>query len=162
MMSSIENQQTRESLNPIATSKVRGGPIRSRYGKAWRRIRQAAAAVELAVCLPVIVVLVFGALEGANILFCKQAMVEAAYESCKHASRADGTTAHANTLATDILKARRVNKSTITFTPASAESAKPGQEVSVNIKVSANERTYTRLGLFNNRTIEVNATMLKD
>ncbi len=158
-MSSIEYQQTRDALNPIAASKVGIRPMSSRYRKA---LRQAAAAVELAVCLPVIVVLVFGALEGANILFCKQAMVEAAYESCKHASRADGTSAHANTLATDILKARRVNRSTITFTPANVELANPGQEVSVNIKVSANERTYTRLGLFNNRTIEVNATMLKD
>ncbi|MFO0941664.1 MAG: TadE/TadG family type IV pilus assembly protein [Pirellulales bacterium] len=127
-----------------------------------QELRRAAAAVELAVCLPVIVVLVFGALEGANILFCRQALVEAAYEASKHASRADGTSAHATTLAQDILKARRVNNATITLTPANVSLAKPGQEVSVNIKVSAKERTYTGLGLFDNRTIAVTATMQKD
>lgn len=159
----VRSDLTQQSARGNNSAKLRQSPDSLTNGHDWsRRLRRAAAAVELAVCLPVIIILVFGAIEGANILFCRQALVEAAYEASKHASRADGTTAHANTLATDILKARRVNNATITITPANVALAKPGQEVSVNIKVSAKERTYTNLGLFDKRTIEVTATMQKD
>lgn len=137
-------------------------PPRKKHARLRYHARRAAAAVELAVCLPVIVVLVFGALEGANIMFCRQAMVEAAYEACKHASRPDGTSTQANTLATDILRARRINAANITLTPANVATVAPGQEVAVRITVSSNTRTYTGLGLFNGRTIDVSAKMQKE
>ena len=127
-----------------------------------RQRRTAAAAVELAVCLPVIVILVFGALEGANVMFCRQAMVEAAYEACKHASRRDGSSARANTLAQDILRARRVNTANITMSPANVTSARPGSDVNVRITVNSNQRTFTGLGLFSGRLIDVSATMQKE
>lgn len=126
------------------------------------RHRTGAAAVELAVCLPVIVVLVFGALEGANVMFCRQAMVQAAYESCKHASRPDGTTSQADTLAREVLRARRINSANIAITPGNVATAAPGQEVRVQITVSTNQRTFTGLGLFSGRTIDVSATMQKE
>ncbi len=136
--------------------------LRKEHAGLKCQARRAAAAVELAVCLPVIIVLIFGALEGANIMFCRQAMVEAAYEACKHASRPDGTSAQASTLATDILRARRINAATVTLTPTNVATATPGQEVAVRITVSSNTRTYTGLGLFNGRTIDVSAKMQKE
>ncbi len=135
---------------------------RKKHASLKCQARRAAAAVELAVCLPVIVVLVFGALEGANIMFCRQAMVEAAYEACKHASRPDGTSTRANTLATDVLRARRINSANITLTPANVATATPGQEVAVRITVNSNARTFTGLGLFSGRTIDVSAKMQKE
>jgi Flp pilus assembly protein TadG len=125
-------------------------------------LRRAAAAVELAVCLPIIVILVFGALEGANIMFCRQAMVQAAYEACKHASRVDGTSAGAKRLAQDVLTARRVKSANITLSPADVSTTQVGQDVTVRITVNSSSRTFTGLGLFSGRLIDVSATMQKE
>jgi Flp pilus assembly protein TadG len=46
-----------------------------------RNRRSGAAVVELAVCMPLIVLLTFASLEGANMLFMRQAAVQAAYEA---------------------------------------------------------------------------------
>jgi Flp pilus assembly protein TadG len=142
--------------NPFVSAR----PARPAAFKVWHK--RAAAVVELAVCLPVIVILVLGALEGANILFCRQAMVEAAYEACKHASRTDGTNALATTLADDVLRARRINVATINISPGNVSAVKAGGEVSVNIVVDSDTRTYTSLGLFSSRPISVTATMQKE
>lgn len=95
-------------------------------------------------------------------MFCRQAMVEAAYESCKHASRPDGTTAQTNALAQDVLSSRRVKSANVIITPANVATAVPGQDVTVRIRVNSNQRTFTGLGLFGNRTIDVFATMQKE
>ena len=53
--------------------------------------RRGAATVELAVCLPVIFLLSMGAMEGASLIFLRQAMVQSAYEAVKEAVRTDGS-----------------------------------------------------------------------
>ena len=124
--------------------------------------RRAAAVVELAVCLPVIVLLVFASLEGANKLFVRQAAVQAAYEAAKEASRFNGTNASARQLATEILQARRINNPRITFTPANVANAAAGTDISVTIRVAGSERSVTGIGSFSGRNIQVQATMLKE
>lgn len=48
-----------------------------------KRKRRGAAVVEFAVCLPVIIIIVFGAIEAASLLFLKQALIQSAYERRK-------------------------------------------------------------------------------
>jgi len=43
--------------------------------------RRGTSTVELAVCLPVIFLLSMGAMEGASLIFLRQAMVQSAYET---------------------------------------------------------------------------------
>lgn len=142
--------------------KSRSIPSSKKSRSSKPKDRRGAAAVEMAVCLPVIVLLVFGSLEGANIMFCRQAMVQAAYEACKHASKPDGTNVRANTLATDVLAVRRINTANITITPANVAAARPGRDITVRITVNSNERTFTGLNLFSGRVIDVSATMQKE
>ena len=54
--------------------------ISSKQCKRHRRTRRAVAAVEFAVCLPVIIMLVFGAIEASSFIFLKQSLNVAAYE----------------------------------------------------------------------------------
>ena len=44
------------------------------------------ATVELAVCLPVLVLIIFGSLQASSMYFLRQAMVQSAYEGVKEAA----------------------------------------------------------------------------
>jgi Flp pilus assembly protein TadG len=124
--------------------------------------RKAAATVELAVCLPVIVLVVFASLEGANMLFVRQATVQAAYEAAKFGSRRDGTRAQAERLASDVLSARRINSPNITFVTGDPATTRSGSDVTVRVRVNSDERLITRFRIFSGRQIEAIATMQKE
>jgi Flp pilus assembly protein TadG len=118
--------------------------------------------VELAVCLPVIVLVVFAALEGANMLFVRQAVVQAGYEAAKHASKREGTRAEAENLALQVLAARRINRPQITFVSGNPDTTRTGSDVIVDVSVNSNDRLFTGLGIFSNRRIEARTTMKKE
>lgn len=53
--------------------------------------RRGLAAIEFAICLPVLALLVFGSLEATAFIFLKQSLHVAAYEGVRNGSRADAT-----------------------------------------------------------------------
>ena len=55
--------------------------------KQHRGERRGVAAVEFAVCLPVIILLVFGAIEASSFIFLKQSLNVAAYEGIRESIR---------------------------------------------------------------------------
>jgi len=58
-----------------------------RGGKSAVRGRRGIAAVELALCLPVLVVLALGAIEVCNVMYVRARMFSAAYEAARYATR---------------------------------------------------------------------------
>lgn len=124
--------------------------------------RRAAAVVELAVCMPLIVLLAFGALEGANMLFTRQAVVQAAYETAKATVKSNGSSALGTRLGQQVLDARRIDQRRIRFTPSNPDQATSGTPITVTIQVPSNSRSLNRINLFRNLTIEASATMLKE
>ena len=124
--------------------------------------RRAVAMVELAVCMPVIVLVVFASLEGANMLFVRQATVQAAYEATKFASRRDGTRVQAERLATEVLAARRINNPSVTFVTGDPQTTASGSDVTVRVSVNSDERLITGFRIFSGRQIEAVATMQKE
>ena len=124
--------------------------------------RRGTACVELAVCLPVIVLLVFASLEGANMLFLRQAVVQSAYETAKSIAKTNGVQATAETLGRQVLSSRGVVSPTIRFNPANVQSLSPGSRFSVTVSVPGDSRSVTGIGPFNGLTIQAQATMLKE
>ncbi len=124
--------------------------------------RRGTAVVELAVCLPVIVLLVFASLEGANMLFLRQAVVQSAYETAKSVAKTNGVQATAQTLGEQVLSSRGVPSPTVTFTPANVQTLLPGTPFTVTVAVPSSARSITGIGPFNGLTIRAQATMLKE
>ncbi len=117
---------------------------------------------ELAVCLPVIILLVFASLEGANMLFVRQAVVQAAYEMVKAAVKTDGNLASATALGTEVLTARGLTAQSITIDPPAVNGLAAGTPVRVTIQVNGNSKTILGYGPFRDLTIEAQATMFKE
>ena len=83
-----------------------------------RNKRLGAAIVELAICLPVIVLLTFGTIELASGLFLKQTLTSAAHEGALAGMRLDATEASVRDRVELILAVREVEDCVITITPS--------------------------------------------
>lgn len=127
-----------------------------------RSRRRGAATVELAVCLPVIFLLSMGAMEGASLIFLRQAMVQSAYETVKEAVRTDGSQAQGLVLGEQVLSFRGVTDQSITFNPSNVEQLDPGTPVTVTVSAPGDSNSVFPFGPFQNREISVQATMLKE
>lgn len=124
--------------------------------------RRAVAAVEFAVCLPVIILLVFGAIEASSFIFLKQSLNVAAYEGIRESIRISSNTSNGVDRATNILSARSVKDFEISFPSGEVADARRGDEVV--IEVSAPTATNSPLaGQFvTNRVLTARVVMVKE
>jgi len=134
----------------------------TRRDRSRRGVRRGVATVELAVCLPVLLTLVVGAIEGSNFIFLKQAVTVAAYESAHVVTRSGGTTAEAQLRAEQILAARSIDSATITFSPANPEAAARGELVTVSVSAPAAANSIGLDWFFEDQTVLTSVKMLKD
>lgn len=123
--------------------------------------RRGTAVVELAVCLPVMTLLTFAALEGANMLFLKQATVQSAYEAAKAAAKRSGSQAQGQQLARDVLTSRNITPQRIAFS-ANVDALDPGTEFTVTVSVAGDQKRIVNIGPFGGLTIQSQATMVKE
>lgn len=80
--------------------------------------RRGIAATELALCLPVLVLLVCGSIQACDLLYLKHALVSAAYEGSLELAKPSSTNASVNLRITQLLDARGVNGATIAISPS--------------------------------------------
>lgn len=123
--------------------------------------RNGAAVVELAICLPVIVLLVFGALEGANMLFLRQAVIQSAYETAKAAAKSTGSQADGQRLGQQVLRSRNINPNSIAFS-SNPDNLASGTPFTVTVSVAGDQKSIVDIGPFNGLTISAQATMVKE
>jgi Flp pilus assembly protein TadG len=101
--------------------------------------RGGVAAVELALCLPVLLITALGMIETCNTLFVQARMQSAAYEAVRYATRPTtatqtaATNAQVITYAGTLLTQLGVSGATVTVTPASISTATTQTVVTVSI-----------------------------
>ena len=99
-----------------------------------RRVdRRGLAAVEFAVCLPVIVLLVFGTIEASSYIFLKQSLAVASYEGVRAATRLGGDNDRARRAAQNILDSRGVVGYRIEFPGGESSLADRGEEIVIEV-----------------------------
>jgi Flp pilus assembly protein TadG len=130
--------------------------------RASQQRRRGVATVELAVCLPVILLLVVGAIEGSNFIFLKQAVTAAAYESAQTVSRGGGTKVKAENRAVQVLSARSIDQPTVTFSPANPDAVARGQSVTVTISAPVSANSIGLDWFFDNQTVTASVCMLRN
>ncbi|TWT80988.1 TadE-like protein [Planctomycetes bacterium CA13] len=127
-----------------------------------KRSRRGVAAVEFAVCLPVLVILVFGSIEASSFIFLKQSLAVAAYEGAREAALSDSTPDTARDRAVNILNARNVVDFAVSFPENLPDNAVRGELVAV--EVSAPTQTNSPLAgqFIANRNLVARVTMVKE
>lgn len=100
--------------------------------------RKAAAVVEFAVLLPIMIVLVFGSIEVANGIFLKQALAVSAYEGARAAARTAATDNDVRTRISEVLTSRGIKNETVTISPV-LTSVTRGTTITVTVTVPRTE-----------------------
>lgn len=106
---------------------------RCRPTKRTARRRPGAALAETAVMLPVLVIMVFGAIELANGIYLKQALTVAAYEGVRRATRPGASASEARARVNEVMQVRRVPDFQFTISPSVVPTTQRGTEVTVTV-----------------------------
>lgn len=118
-------------------SSDKSGIMRYR-GPSDPEFRRGIATVELAVCLPLLALLVFGSLQAANLIYLRHAVISAAYEGTLELSRPDATGDSITTRVEQVLAMHEVTSSKTTVSPGGDSLSKLPNGTPVRIRVRAN------------------------
>lgn len=125
-----------------------------------RRRRRGVAATELAVCLPIIVLLVLGTIEACSMIFLKQSLSVAAYEGARTAIIPGMKEADVKAACNQILVDRNVSGATVTVTPTNIDALNPGDFVDVTVSAPCNANSVVRNKFYKGRTLSATASMM--
>ena len=95
--------------------------------------RKGTATVELAVCLPLLMIVAVGSIEATNAIFLKEHLTSAAYEAARMVTAPGQTAAAATTAAQNVLNQFGISGGTITITPTVTSSTPTGTQVTVTV-----------------------------
>ena len=121
--------------------------------------RSGLAAVEFALCAPLLMILVFGSIEASNAIYLRQAMTIASYEAAQIASSYGGTDAAAIQRANEVLATCNIQGATVTVFPSITPMTKAGSPIQVTIKAPSNSNSIGPAWFFKETSYERNFTM---
>ena len=100
-------------------------------------LRKGTATVELAVCLPILVTIVFGSIQACNMLYLKHALLSSAYQGSLAASKYGATTTSIEQSINSMLAARGVKNATVRIKPAQSDFSQYPKGQVCTIRVTA-------------------------
>jgi Flp pilus assembly protein TadG len=159
MFASVNSQPFKQSRPLRRQRRWWSAPV---LGKRPGDDRRATAVVELAIVLPVLMVLLMGTLETCSMIYRQQTLCIAAYEGCRVALIPKITRAQVDAAINQILNDRRLRGATITITPSTFTTAAAQTliEVRIDAPVAANSIVTPRF--FVGRTLTGSCTMMKE
>ena len=116
----------------------------------------------MAVCLPILVLLVLAMIESCTMIFVKQSLTVASYEGIRKAIEPSATTAQVEAACNAVLADRRVKGATITITPTNFQAAARGTYITVSVSAPAAKNSVIPGSFFAGRTLSGSATMMKE
>ena len=99
--------------------------------------RRGIAAVEFAVCLPVLVLVVFGSIEACTMVFLKESLTVAAYEGSRTALEPTATEADVTARCLEVLTDRNVQGGTVQVLPADIAAVAAGDQSAARAALTA-------------------------
>jgi Flp pilus assembly protein TadG len=126
------------------------------------RLRQGNAAVELAITLPLMMIIVLGSVEICQLIHTRQVIEAAAYQCALIAVDPDATNAAVQDRMNEILSQRGVRSGSVVTTPADIEGLPRGESITVVIAAPFADNTWVPARFTGLATIESSCVMLKE
>lgn len=124
--------------------------------------RLGAAAVEFAVCLPLILLIVAGSIEGASLLFLRQALIQSSYEGVKVAIKEDALSSDVTSVALSVTDGRKLDGVTVETIPSDIESVPQGEFIRVRVTAPTAGNSLFFNGVFTIPNVSAEAVMVKE
>jgi Flp pilus assembly protein TadG len=125
-----------------------------------KRNSRGVAAAELAVCLPVVVLIVIATIEACSAIFLKQSLTVAAYEGTRTALADRSVPGSVEAAVNQVLTDRKVKGATITIKPANIAVLQPGDFIDVTISAPCNANSVVPTTFYRGRTLQATASMM--
>ncbi len=126
-----------------------------------RRDRRGAATVELAICLPLFLVVVAGTVQTCTLIHLRDSLCVASYEAARLMVKGEANRPSAVDRAERILAARGIINPRVDIRPADVSSIDRGDAVTVVVSVPASGHSYLP-PLFGRRDISSQTIMFKE
>lgn len=118
------------------------------------------AAAELAVCLPVVVLIVLATIEACSALFLKQSLTVAAYEGVRTALAERTIPGSVQATCNQILQDRKIQNATVTISPNNLASLQPGDFIDITVSAPCNSNSVVPAAFYRGRTLSATASMM--
>ncbi|HEX2477189.1 MAG TPA: TadE family protein [Lacipirellulaceae bacterium] len=135
-------------------------PLKRTRRHAHRGNFRGVAAVELAVCLPIVVLLVVATIEACSAVFLKQSLTVAAYEGVRMALVEGATAGNVQASCNQVLADRTIEGGTITISPSDIASLKVGEFVNVTVSAPCDENSIVPANFYRGRRMSATASMM--
>ncbi len=126
------------------------------------RNRQGVAIVEMAVTLPVLVLIVLGTIEASSMIFISQSCEIAAYEGARIAIVPGSTSGNVESGCLAILNARNVDSASVVVTPADFETHPYGTPIRVAVTADCAANALFSPWFYVGRSATADVTMMKE
>lgn len=124
--------------------------------------RRAAAVVECAVVLPVLLIFAFAVLEVTNVIYLQQSLEVAAYEGARVATLPDTNTTDVEATCLRLLTQRGIVQQDVAVSPNNFSDQPFGAPIEVSVTADLGENSFSRFVLGTARTLEGNVIMMKE
>ncbi len=125
-----------------------------------RQITRGVAAAELAVCLPIVVLLVLATIEACSALFLKQALTVAAYEGVRTAIEEGATSTDVQTACNQILADRKIQGAKVAIKPSDIAALNPGDYIGITVSAPCAANSLVPATFYRGRTLSATASMM--
>ena len=174
MVAAFSNPSTRALLNqslrsqnlmfPTSTPNQEfDQPLRRRRTRRRRRCRRdGAAAVEAAICFPLIILLMLGTLEISAGLYVKESLSVCCFEGCRIGTRRGATAGDVEARTIEVLASRNIVGATIEVIPDNFSGLSELDNISVRITAPTAGNSIFIFDNLANRSIQSQVTMIRE
>jgi TadE-like protein len=152
-----------DQLTEQSCSSSRGRRLRGRRGTdKRRRFNDGVAIVELAICLPIIVLILLATIEACEMLQLQQSVATTAYEGTRIGIMPGAQASTVQTQCQMLLDDRNISDYTIATNPADLSTADEGDPVTVTVTADCVANSLLGGVFFQGRTISESVVMLAE
>ncbi len=126
------------------------------------KARQGAAVVEFAICLPVILFIVFAGMDVTTVLRAKQVVVETTHETARVVATNEVNEDQCRQFAIDLLSQKDLTGSTVDFDPVPSVGMPRGTPITVTISVPVAGNCTVISRLFTSLAVESQSTVSRE
>lgn len=124
--------------------------------------RSGVAAVEAAICFPLIIILMLGTLEITAGLYLRQSLSVCSFEACRIGTRRGATAADVQERANEVLADRGINGAEVIITPSDFSGLLSLDQISVEMNAPTAGNSIFIFDNLANRTINSKVTMIRE
>jgi Flp pilus assembly protein TadG len=124
--------------------------------------RQGVAAAELAICLPLLVMLVMASIEACTMIHLNHSLTITSYEGVRVAINYDGTNSAVLDRCNEIINEREIAGASVSINPSNVTSVERGTPITITVSAPCDANAIIAPWFYGGRTLSVSTTMVKE